>query len=224
MLKAINNPDINIMTVEDRVEYRLPGMTQVQVNPGIGLSFGSVLRSVLRQDPDVILSVESVTKKRPRSRSKRPSPGIAYCRASTPTAPRPRCCGFLRWGSLPNLTASAVRLIFAQRLLRGLCPGCRAPAAMDKAHRAHLTDAEAESLREARQRGGGCDRCGQTGYAGRIAAFEVMPVRSPQFRQAICQSIDLDVLAGFAAREGMSICAQRSSFKWLRATHRLRTR
>jgi type II secretory ATPase GspE/PulE/Tfp pilus assembly ATPase PilB-like protein len=204
MLKAINTPDINIMTVEDPIEYRLPGITQIQVNPAIGLSFGSVLRSVLRQDPDVIMVGEIRDEETAEIAIKAALTGhLVFSSIHTNSAPA-TLLRLFQMGVPSYLIASAVRLVFAQRLLRRLCPGCRTAAAVGEAQRAHLTDEEAASLHAMRQRGGGCERCGQIGYLGRASIFEVMPVRSPQFRQAISQSADLDVLTGFAAREGMA--------------------
>jgi len=98
-LRAINTPEKNIITVEDPVEYQLPGVTQVQVNLKSGLSFARALRSMLRADPDVIMVGESATARRRRSRWSPPSPGTWSSRRSTRTTPPPRSPASPRWRS-----------------------------------------------------------------------------------------------------------------------------
>jgi type II secretory ATPase GspE/PulE/Tfp pilus assembly ATPase PilB-like protein/CheY-like chemotaxis protein len=203
MLSAINSPGVNIMTVEDPVEYQLPGITQIQVNPAIGLSFESVLRSTLRQDPNVILIGEIRDKETAEIAVKAALTGHLVL-SSLHTASAPKAINrLMQMGLEPYLLASAVKLLISQRLLRRLCPACKVPAVLSDKERKHLSEEEA-GLVSRPFRCIGCKECSQTGYVGRVALYETMSVRTPQMRAAIASSAPLEMIRTLALREGMS--------------------
>ncbi len=128
VLKRLRSPEKNILTVEDPVEYEIPGISQVQVKPQIGLTFAKVLRSFLRQDPDVIMVGRSGTPKPPRSPPRPPSRGTWCWPPSTPTTRRKRCSAWRRWGWSGTTWRASLLGVLSQRLVRRLCPSCKRPA------------------------------------------------------------------------------------------------
>ena len=173
-LARVNSPDKNIITVEDPIEYLIPGIGQIQVRPKIGLTFSAGLRSILRQDPDVICVGEIRDEETAEIAVRAAQTGhlvlaTIHC-DSNPTA----LTRLLDLGVSPMLLSSGLSLVMSQRLLRKLCPKCKQPA--------KLTPAVAAGLR---QRGvdtrllyqaSGCDFCAGTGYYGRMAVCDLLPV------------------------------------------------
>lgn len=174
ILSEINKPDINIITLEDPVEYRVENIRQIQLNRKAGMTFASGLRSILRQDPDVIMVGEIRDAE---------TAGIATQAALTghrvlSTVHTNDAVGavtrFIDMGVEPFLVASVLLVTFAQRLVRTICPYCKeAYNPPDIALKAWgFTD---EELKQANfQRGKGCNRCMNTGYRGRTGVFEVL--------------------------------------------------
>ena len=203
MLGALNKPDVNILTAEDPVEYRLPGISQVQVMPSIGLNFEAALRSFLRQDPDVMLVGEIRDRETAEIAVKASITGhLVLSTLHTNSAPA-TITRLTHMGLPPFLAAASVKLVVAQRLIKTLCPKCRRPAKLEDEDRRCLSDAEAARLRET-ARAEGCPACRHTGYGGRRAIFEVMPVATMRMRQTILSSQDPDELARLAVEEGMT--------------------
>ncbi|MDP2653291.1 MAG: ATPase, T2SS/T4P/T4SS family [Candidatus Omnitrophota bacterium] len=186
-LSAVNSRDKKIITIEDPVEYRLNGVTQVQVNPGIGLTFAAGLRSMLRHDPDIMMVGEVRDLETARIAVQVALTGhLVFSTLHTNDA----AGGIARltdMGIEPYLVASAVRCFVAQRLVRVLCPLCKKPAELDKeAVRAFgACPVPSGNLRiyEAR----GCESCGMTGYHGREGVYEFLTVDDP-VRQMIMSS------------------------------------
>ncbi len=202
MLAAINHPGVNVVTVEDPVEYQIPGITQIQVNAGIGLTFERVLRSTLRQDPNVILVGEIRDKETAEIALKASLTGhMVLSSIHTNSAPA-TLSRLTQMGLEPYLLASAVKLVVSQRLLRRLCQHCQVPAVLSEKDRKHFSEAELGELART-YRAAGCNACGQTGFSGRIALYESMPVRTPQMRAAISGAVPVDMMRTIAVREGM---------------------
>ncbi len=202
MIRAVNTPDVNIMTAEDPVEYELAGITQVQVRPMIGLTFESVLRSFLRQDPDIMLVGEIRDMETAEIAVKAAITGhLVFSTLHTNSAPA-TIMRLAHMGLAPFLLAASVKIVIAQRLVRRLCPACRIPLALADADLKLLTATEAAPLTKI-YRSGGCSECLQTGYKGRMPLFEVMTVRTPEMRQMILASHGVDQLAELAVKEGM---------------------
>jgi type IV pilus assembly protein PilB len=201
-LAQINRPGVNIVTVEDPVEFSLPGINQVQVREHIGLSFANVLRSLLRQDPNVILIGEIRDGETASIGVKAALTGhLVLSTLHTNDAPS-SVNRLVNMGVEPFLVSSSVHLICAQRLVRRICEHCResydvAPAALIEVG---FTPAEAAALRP--QRGRGCDRCGGSGYKGRVGVFEVMEV-SDSLRDLIGRGAPTTELRRQAVADGM---------------------
>jgi type IV pilus assembly protein PilB len=175
-LQQINEVGVNIMTAEDPVEYNMLGVNQVQMKEEIGLNFAAALRSFLRQDPDVILVGEIRDYETAEIGVKAALTGhLVLSTLHTNDAPS-TITRLLNMGIEPFLVASSVLLIIAQRLVRRICRECKEE---DKIPRAALldigfTEQEADSV--VYYKGKGCSNCNDTGYRGRIALYEVMPI------------------------------------------------
>jgi general secretion pathway protein E len=178
-LDAINAPDLNILTIEDPVEYNLDGISQVQVNVKKGLTFAAGLRSFLRQDPDVMMVGEVRDNETADIAIRAALTGhlvfsTVHTNDSASTVTR-----LIDIGVEPYLVSSSLLLVIAQRLLRTLCPNCREPITPTQEMLYHLEDLKL-SLDQfpggKLMKGKGCDECFRSGYAGRTAIYEVMPI------------------------------------------------
>jgi len=178
-LSNVNKIDVNIMTAEDPVEYNLMGINQVQMKDEIGLNFAASLRSFLRQDPDIIMVGEIRDYETAEIAVKAALTGhLVLSTLHTNDAPS-TVNRLLNMGIEPFLVASSTIMILAQRLARKLCTNCAEP---EKVPVQALIDVgyspeEVESV--VCQKGKGCDLCGGTGYKGRVALYEVMPITEP---------------------------------------------
>jgi type IV pilus assembly protein PilB len=186
-LTEINRPEINIISVEDPVEYRLPGLNQVQVNPKAGLTFASALRSILRSDPDVVMVGEIRDVETAKISIEAALTGH-FVLSSLHTNDAPSALTRLNeMGVEPFLTGSAVTAVLAQRLVRKLCTHC---CEMYMATRQEMLDARfseeqaaaADGVALYRKRG--CPRCNQSGYKGRIGVFQLMTMTETLSRLA----------------------------------------
>ena len=177
-LAEINSPDRKIITVEDPVEYRLPGINQVQVHEKIDLGFERVLRSALRQDPDVILVGEMRDRTTAEIGLRAAMTGHLVLStlhtndaASTPVR-------LLDMGVPSYLVAMSLNLVVAQRLVRLVCDECTTPHAPTAQEAAWLSHVGAAAATPRYARGLGCSRCNGTGYAGRSAVYEMLEMTS----------------------------------------------
>ena len=201
-LQDLNKDDVNIVTAEDPVEYELAGVNQCHVNVAQGLTFAGILRSVLRQDPDIVLVGEIRDGE---------TADIAVKAALTghlvlSTLHTNDACGVVArlfdMGIQPFMLASSLILAQAQRLYRRLCPYCRKPVAVDRAL------LEANKVDPAPFEGvevfgpGGCPKCHGTGYKGRGAVMEVLPI-SPRIRHIVEKGGNAEQLRAAALEEGM---------------------
>ena len=176
-LDQLNQPDVNIITVEDPVEYRLQGLNQVQVNPKAGLTFGMALRSILRSDPDVVMVGEIRDVETAKMAIEAALTGH-FVLSTIHTNDAPSVLTRLNeMGVEPFLTGSAVSAVVAQRLARKLCTHCcemyiPTREEMLNARFSPEQVAAADGVSLYRKRG--CPRCGQTGYKGRIGIYQLM--------------------------------------------------
>ena len=201
MIDRLNQPHRNIVTVEDPVEYECEGVTQVQVHSEIGYTFERVLRSLLRQDPNVILVGEIRDAETAAMALKAAVTGhMVLSTLHTNDAPS-TLQRLISMGVPSYLVAAACRLVIAQRLLRRLCLYCRKPDHLRADESALLTDKERERLSRV-WRAKGCDRCHGIGYSGRQAVLEMMSVSHP-LRQAIIEQASPEALRAIASGEGM---------------------
>jgi type IV pilus assembly protein PilB len=201
-LQDLNMPDVNIVTAEDPVEYELPGVNQVHVNEQVGLTFASVLRSVLRQDPDIVLVGEIRDGVTADIAVKAALTGhLVLSTLHTNDAPGV-IARLIDMGVPPFLLASSLILAQAQRLYRKLCPVCKRECTIDpdvllanEIDPAEFTDVRIfESV--------GCAKCNGSGYKGRGAIMEVLPV-SDRIRAEIVRGSASSIIRDIAVEEGM---------------------
>ncbi|WP_150307833.1 GspE/PulE family protein [Planctomonas psychrotolerans] len=202
-LNTVARPEINVITVEDPVEYRMPGINQVQVNPKAGLTFASALRSILRSDPDVVLLGEIRDHETAQIAIEAALTGhLVLSTLHTNDAPS-AVTRLTEMGIEPFLVGSALDCVVAQRLARRLCDRCKAAYQHDPEELARLRlgpglDAPPATL----YRPVGCSSCSNTGYRGRIAVHEVMQVTEEIERHAVARSSSADI-AHTAREQGM---------------------
>jgi type IV pilus assembly protein PilB len=202
-VNIINSPDRNIITIEDPVEYRLPGINQMQVHPRAGLTFASALRSVLRSDPDVILIGEIRDRDTAMISIEAALTGhLVLTSLHTNDAPSalPR---LIEMGIESYLVASSIECVVAQRLARRLCVRCRDSYRPTKAE---LTEAgfPANQLSKIKElfRPAGCSACSKTGYRGRLGLYEVMQTNE-EIERLTVERAPSDEIRRAAQRNGM---------------------
>ncbi len=178
LLKGINNSEINITSIEDPVEYIIPGANQIQVNSETGLTFAKGLRSIVRQDPDVILVGEIRDKETAEISVNAALTGhllfsTFHANNASSTIPRLMDMGIERY-----LLSSTLELIISQRLLRRICEKCRYSEPIAAEYLEKFPAKYRECLRGVTSvyKGKGCDACNGTGYKGRVAAFEMIRI------------------------------------------------
>jgi len=204
-LSQINSPDKNILTIEDPIEYQLKGIGQMQINPKINLTFASSLRSILRQDPDVILVGEIRDAETAEISIHAALTGhLVFSTLHTNDAAG-AVTRLIDMGIEPFLVASSVVAIMAQRLVRTICSSCRqshAPAPEELA-RLGLARSSADGGRPVMlSRGAGCPACAGSGYRGRVAIYEILVV-DDQIRRMIMAKADAKAIGDAAVAAGM---------------------
>jgi type IV pilus assembly protein PilB len=201
-LAQINQPGVNIMTAEDPVEFNLPGINQVQVRENIGLSFAHVLRSFLRQDPNVILVGEIRDSETASIAVKAALTGhLVLSTLHTNDAPS-SINRLVNMGIEPFLVANSINLLCAQRLVRRICDNCKEAHDVPPARLVEAGCAPADTEGWRPQHGTGCDRCGGAGYKGRVGLFEVMAM-SDGLRDLVAANAGTTELRAQACQEGM---------------------
>ncbi len=185
ILNTINSPDKNIITIEDPVEYQLKGIGQIQVNPRIELTFASGLRSILRQDPDVILIGEIRDLETAEIAIQASLTGhLVFSTLHTNDAPS-AITRLVDMGVEPFLISTSLKAVLAQRLVRKICPECREPYQPEKNEMARLGLTTDDLKQGTLFRGKGCPQCLNTGYKGRQGIYELLVVD-----ETIAQMID----------------------------------
>jgi type IV pilus assembly protein PilB len=204
-LTEINRPEINIITVEDPVEFRLSGVNQVQINARAGLTFAAALRSILRSDPDVVMVGEIRDGETAKISIEAALTGhLVLSTLHTNDAPG-AITRLNEMGVEPFLTGSAVSAVLAQRLARKLCTHCcemYSPTTdeMIKARVSPEVAAAADGVVFYRKKG--CPRCGQTGYKGRIGVYQLL-VMSENLETLAASKASREELERAAIEEGM---------------------
>lgn len=219
-LREINSTDLRIVTVEDPIEYEVPGANQIQVRPEIGLTFASALRHILRQDPDVIMVGEIRDRETADIAIRASLTGhLVFSTLHTNDAPG-AITRLTDMGIEPFLITSAVELVIAQRLVRRLCEHCARPAPVDAIK---LRDSLAILGLESAEADGvlqlpapvGCDRCRQSGFRGRIGLFEILEPAA-ELHDLIIRRESTRALAKCAREHGMRTL-QQSGWQKVRA-------
>jgi type IV pilus assembly protein PilB len=202
-INILNKPEVNIITVEDPVEYQLPGVNQVQTNPKAGLTFASALRSILRSDPDIVLIGEIRDRETAQIAVEAALTGhLVLSTLHTNDAPS-ALTRLVEMGIEPFLVASSLDSIVAQRLARKLCERCKEPYVPTEQE---LTSAgfafdPADDLPKL-YRPVGCTTCSQTGYKGRMAIHEVMAV-TEEIEKLVAENASSEEMGKVAREQGM---------------------
>lgn len=198
-LTELNSDERNIVTVEDPVEYRIAGINQVVVNEKAGLTFASGLRSILRQDPDIMMIGEIRDLDTAQIAIHAALTGHLVLSTLHTNSAAGAVVRLIDMGIEPFLVASALRGVVAQRLVRRICPHCKTAYAASVEEKAYLNvDAGAELTL---YKGAGCEHCRGTGYLGRMALQEVMPVL-PELKKFILKETQESVLFDEACKFG----------------------
>jgi type IV pilus assembly protein PilB len=221
VLSMLNTKNVNISTIEDPVEYRIVGANQMQVNPKIGLTFALGLRALLRQDPNIIMIGEVRDKETAEEAVHAAMTGhivFSTLHTNSAAAALPR---LLDIGVEPFLIASTINAVLAQRLVRVICKDCKTEVKMDEVTleslgklfhldkllpvmtREGIVPAKVKSLTELKfYKGQGCDKCGHSGYKGRLGIHEVLEV-TPQVADMIMERKSSQEIQDQAEKEGM---------------------
>jgi type IV pilus assembly protein PilB len=197
-LNQINSPERNIITIEDPVEYQIPGITQVQVNLKAGLTFSAGLRSMVRSDPDVIMVGEIRDKETAQIAIESALTGhLVLSTLHTNDAPT-AVSRLTEMGIEPFLTASALDCVVSQRLARLLCSHCKEPVTIRaEALGSFGIDHDVDSYQAK-----GCKRCGFSGYKGRVGLYEAMTV-TKEIREMVIGRASADQIRDVALQQGM---------------------
>ncbi len=208
VLKILNKREVNIMTIEDPVEYEIVGINQIQVNEQTNLTFADGLRSIVRQDPDVIFVGEIRDEETAKIAINSAMTGhlvLSTLHTNTAAGAIPR---FIEMGVEPFLVASSVHTIIAQRLVRKICDACKVSVEVKRSElegkvKKEILDKLFEGKPSLRvYKGKGCQVCHGTGYRDRLGIFEVLEM-SEEIKDAIIEEADADEIAELAEKQGM---------------------
>ena len=204
-LSRINTPDLNTLTVEDPVEYQIRGISQMAINPKIGLTFAAGLRSFLRQDPDVIMVGEIRDRETAEIAIQASLTGhLVFSTVHTNDAAS-AITRLVDMGVEPFLVASSLMAVMAQRLVRRVCPQCREayrPTAEELKEVALTPEAVVRAGNPTIYRAKGCDACGGTGYRGRTGIYELLMV-DDDIRQLTLKNVDSSSIKRSGVQKGM---------------------
>lgn len=212
ILETINTPEVNISTIEDPVEYAMERVNQIQVNPKTGLTFATGLRSIVRQDPDIIMVGEIRDEETASIAVNSAMTGhlvlsTIHTNNAATTFPR-----LMDMGIKPFLVASSVNVVVAQRLVRKICIACRESYTLDinilkrtlpEDLVGYLTEEKKNGKEIRLYRGKGCNACGFTGYRGRQGIFEVLELKD-NIKQLIMGHANADEIEKEAIKNGMT--------------------
>ena len=201
IMQNVNSPTKNIVTVEDPVEYMIEGINQVTARPERGLTFALALRSILRQDPNIIMIGEIRDFETVDIAIKAALTGHLVLSTLHTTTATGAVTRLVNMGVEPFLLTSSVILIGAQRLVRRICPNCKEPYELNAEAAARL-NIKAGKGPVTFYKGKGCDKCFRTGYRGRVGLIEVLTL-SPKIRALILESAQEHSIREEARREGM---------------------
>ncbi len=206
-LALINKPENKIITLEDPVEYQMRGINQIQVNPKIGMRFASGLRSIVRQDPDIILVGEIRDTETAEIAIQSALTGhLLFSTLHTNDAPG-AITRLLDMKVESFLLSSTLLGVLAQRLVRAICPQCKEEVRPD-AKLIQAMELEAETLTGFRfYEGRGCEACRFTGYRGRVGIFEYLPV-DDEIRRLINQHASTEIIKAQAKTQGVRFLRQ----------------
>lgn len=203
ILKILNTPDVSIVTIEDPIEYAVTGIEQIQVNPRTGLTFANGLRSILRQDPNIIMVGEIRDSETASIAVNTALTGHLLLSTLHTNDAATTVARLLDMGVEPFLVASTVNLAVGQRLVRRICAKCQRPAELSEAEQERLHELGINIGLEKTQHGVGCEYCGGSGFSGRVSINEVLAVDN-DIREAILHRATATEIKQIAVRNGMT--------------------
>lgn len=204
VLNKLNNPDVNIVTVEDPVEYQMAGIGQVQVQDKIGLTFAAALRSILRQDPDIVMIGETRDQETAQIAIQASLTGHLVLTTLHTNSSAASITRLIDMGIEPFLIASSVVGIMAQRLVRKLCPTCKLKYVPTPEVLKRIGITQQEATKITFYKPVGCNDCLHTGYSGRIPLFEIMVMTNAIARLTI-ERADTALIQDAALKDGMTL-------------------
>ncbi|MCF8037199.1 MAG: type II secretion system ATPase GspE [Desulfobacteraceae bacterium] len=207
ILSSINSPDVNIITIEDPVEYQLRGVNQIQVNPKIELTFARGLRSIVRQDPDVILIGEMRDLETAEIGVQSALTGHLVFSTLHTNDSASAITRLVDLGIEPFLISSSVIAVIAQRLVRVLCHECREPYTPDAASLERLGLDPETARQSVLYRATGCSKCFHSGYRGRVGIYEILELNS-SLQNLVLKTYDSHRIKNEAVRFGMTTLYQ----------------
>ncbi len=207
VLTKLNSDDVNILTVEDPIEYQISGIGQMQVKPSINLTFASGLRSILRQDPDIVMVGEIRDHETAEIAVQAALTGHRVFSTLHTNDAASGITRLIDMGIEPFLITSSVNAYLAQRLVRKICPSCREPYKPSPKVLADLGIKPSQLKGGKLFRGKGCEKCLNTGYAGRYGIFELLVLTSG-VRKMIMEHAEAQLIKEFAIKEGMKTLLQ----------------
>ena len=213
-LSTINNPDINIITIEDPIEYQIEGIGQIQVNPKIDLTFANGLRSIVRQDPDVILVGEIRDLETAEIAIQAALTGHLVFSTLHTNDSASAVTRLIDMGIEPFLVTSSVIAILAQRLVRNVCNECKEEYLPDEESLENIGITPEMSSGKKIYRGKGCQSCLNTGYRGRTGIFELMILDDP-IKSLILKTSDSNAIKHKAVEQGLITLRQDGALKVL---------
>jgi len=213
-ISAINSQEKNIITVEDPIEYQLPGVGQIQVNTKIDLTFAQGLRSILRQDPDVIMVGEIRDGETAKIAVQAALTGHLVFSTLHTNDSSGALARLVEMGVEPFLAASALVGVLAQRLVRTVCPHCRQSYQPDEQSLTELFEGTEVPKQATFYRGRGCSHCMQVGYLGRTGLYELLEV-TDSIRHLITSNADAATIRQEAVKAGLRTLRQAGLVKVL---------
>ncbi|KKP29539.1 MAG: General secretion pathway protein F [candidate division TM6 bacterium GW2011_GWF2_30_66] len=204
ILNKLNQPEVNIITVEDPVEYQMAGIGQVQVREKIGLTFAAALRSILRQDPDIVMIGETRDQETAQIAIQAALTGHLVLSTLHTNSASATITRLIDMGVEPFLIASSIVMVCAQRLVRRLCPVCKATYVpeLELIKKLGLTEKDLKSI--VFYKPVGCEECNNTGYKGRLAIFEIMEM-TPGVAKFTMERSDASLIRNQAMKDGMTV-------------------
>lgn len=206
-LQELNDPGVKIITTEDPVEFELPGLIQVNINPNVGLTFARCLRSILRQDPDIILVGEIRDLETAQISVQASLTGHLVFSTLHTNSAAATITRLLDMGVEPFLITSTLEAVVGQRLVRLICPNCKRPYQPTPEELADfgVTPEDVKDIQFFK--GEGCEQCGYTGYLGRIGIFELM-ILTEELRELILERASTEAIHNVAVKQGMKTMRQ----------------
>lgn len=214
-LNEINTPELNILTVEDPIEYELAGIGQMQVNPKIDFTFASGLRAILRQDPDVVMVGEIRDAETAEIAIQASLTGHLVLSTLHTNDSAGSISRLLDMGIEPFLVSSSLLAVMAQRLVRRLCSDCKYPDEITEEEKYELGIGDKKLKSNTIYRKGGCPKCQNTGYTGRTGVHELLIIND-EIRSLIMQRADASTIKNAAKKHGFQTLRIDGAVKVLR--------